>query len=65
MFGRKPDRFPLLDIKTPNGGRIVIGPCAVRLIVRILATIVVAVTLLLFGPDLGKELAVLLQAVGL
>jgi len=58
------EEFPLIDIKTSSGWRVVIGPCAVRLILRMVYIGVVVGTLLLFGPIFGKELAVMLRAFG-
>jgi hypothetical protein len=65
MLGQHPEKFPLLDMKTSGGGRVIIGPCAVPLVVRTLAIILVAITLCFFGPALGKELSILLRALGI
>jgi hypothetical protein len=65
MFGRQSERFPLLDVKTSGGGRVVIGPCAAALVLRVLALGLVAATLVYAGPMLGNELIVLLRAWGI
>ena len=62
MFKRQPDRFPLLDLRTPDGGRLIIGPSAVPLIVGTLSMVLVAVTLFFFGPEAGREMSTLLRA---
>jgi hypothetical protein len=63
MLGQ-PEKFPLIDIKTPSGARVVIGPCAVRLILRMVSIGLIGGTMFFFGPGLGKELAILLRALG-
>ena len=57
MFGRQPETYPLVDIKTRNW-RIIIGPCAAKVIVGLTAI----GALLFFGPDIGKEVAAVLRA---
>ena len=65
MLEQRPEKFPLIDIKTSSGARVVIGPCAVRLILRAVSLGLISRTLFLFGPDLGKDLVILLQALGI
>jgi hypothetical protein len=64
MFGTHPEKFPFIDIKTANGWRVVIGPCAVRLILTVVYMGLVVGSLILIGPSFGKEVVALLRAVG-
>ena len=61
MFGRQPDRLPLLDVKLPNGVRVTVGPSAVRLLLGALAIGVVAAGLFLAGAPLAATLAIMLR----
>jgi hypothetical protein len=65
MFRREPDKSPLFQLKTPNGVELLVGSCAVRLIVRIVSAVLIAGSLLFYGPAFGKELSFLLRALGM
>jgi hypothetical protein len=54
MFGSRSEKFPLVDIKTASGWRMIIGPCAVRLILR-LVHLLVGGALIWFGSGLAKR----------
>ena len=54
MLEQPPEKFPFIDIKTSSGVRVVVGPCAVRLILRMVSIGLISRTVFLFGPDLRK-----------
>jgi hypothetical protein len=66
MFGHQPDKFPLFQMEpTPHGRRVIIGPCAVKLIVGVTTSVLIVVTLVFYGPTMGEKLVMLLRAAGL
>jgi len=60
MFGWQPEVYPLVEIKTKNW-RIIIGPCAAKVIVGLIAI----GALLFFGPDIGNGVAAVLRALAM
>ena len=63
MFARRPEAYPLVDIKTKNW-RVTIGPCAGRVIERLIAIALIAGALVFFGADIAQEIATLLVGIG-
>ena len=53
MFGRQSEKFPLVDVKTSSGWRIVIGPSAASLILRVVYMLVTG-ALIFLGSTLHQ-----------
>ena len=66
MFSHQPDKFPLFQMEpTPHGRRVIIGPCAVKLIVSVTTSVLIIITLLMYGQPVAERFVILLRAAGL
>jgi hypothetical protein len=64
MLRRQPETFPLLDIQAP-GWRIIVGPSAGAVFLRLSSIALGIGAILAFGPDIGKEIIAVLRLLGM